>query len=103
MPVERKQSFDEIIASLDVPPELIPGKIKKIEDKPCPIIPDSLNLSVQAEKALPQRKLEQKQIINSNQNNLRIDNQGNKIRISTRGNILAETDELDVAWETRLK
>lgn len=101
MPVERKQSFSEIMASLDVQVDL---PLRKVQGGPCPQpAPDTLDLSIQGEKALPQRKPAQKDDKRANPDNLRLDNQGNKVRISARGNILAEAGIEDVAWETRLK
>lgn len=103
MPVERRQSFDEIMAALDVPVDLIPGKNRTEKPAPAPGLPDSINLSIQGEKALPFRKPGQKQERSKDQDPLRLDNQGNKIRISVRGNILAESHVEEVAWETKLK
>lgn len=100
MPVERKQSFGEIMASLDVPVDLPRGKAQT----PAIAMPvaDSLVLSVQGEKALPPRPAARQRENRANPDTPRMDNQGNKVRISARGNILAETGIEDVAWETRL-
>lgn len=103
MAIERKQSFGEIMASLDVPVELPAGAKRH----PCPVLlsgePDCVNLSLQAEKALPVRKPGQKTERKTAEEQLRQDSQGNKIRISLRGNILAESGAEEVAWETKLK
>lgn len=103
MPVERKQSFDEIMAALDVPVDLIPGKNRTANPPSPPFLPDSINLSTQGEKALPVRKDIQKRERREEPDPIKLDNQGNRIRISVRGSILAESHADAVAWETKLK
>lgn len=91
------------MAALDVPVDLIPGKNRAAKPAAPPCLPDSINLSIQGEKALPVRKDVPKRERREEPDPIKLDNQGNRIRISIRGNILAESHVDEVAWETKLK
>lgn len=108
MPAEKTDSFSSILAALDAGPLEAPAKFPAGKNAgapaPAPAPADSLQLSVQAKKALaqPQGASAGQRVagLKPEDGSRRVDAQGNRVRISHRGSALSETGA-PVAWETR--
>lgn len=103
MPVEQLKEFSQILATFNFQQEKAPFKENAGNPELLPAREDSIQLSPQAQKALNQKQPDASQapeIASQPEAAMQIDEQGNRVRISSEGTELAASRTSKVAWET---
>lgn len=104
MPIEQLNGFSQILATFNFQQEEAPFKGNATNPEQLPAQEDSIQLSLQAQKALNQKQADASQnvaeIEPQSEATVQVDAQGNQVRISPEGTELAASQTSKVAWET---
>lgn len=103
MPIEQLNGFSQILTTFNFQQEEAPFKENATNPELLPAQEDSIQLSIQAQKALNQKQPDARQateIASQPETTMQIDAQGNLVRISPEGAELAASQTSKVAWET---
>lgn len=104
MPVEQRNEFSQILTTLGFQQEETPLKENANNPELLPAREDSIQLTLQAQKALNKKQPDASQNVIEKAPQpeavTQIDAQGNRVQISTEGTELAASKTAKVAWET---